>query len=139
MRLILPETWTRQQRMTLCVLILALAIITAYRLSRDNQTVPAQLPDQGPRANEVMSQLDLNTADAASLSAIPRLGEVKAKAIVTYREQFVAAHPGQRAFERMESLYRIKGIGPSTMDLLRQYTFISSRNATDPGVGGGGP
>jgi len=39
----------------------------------------------------------------------------------------------------MESLYRIKGIGPSTMDLLRQYTFISSRNATDPGVGGGGP
>jgi competence protein ComEA len=99
---------------------------------RDNQTVPAQLPDEGQRANEVMSQLDLNTADAASLSAIPRLGEVKAKAIVAYREQFIAAHPGQRAFEHMESLYRIKGIGPSTMELLRQYTYISVRATTKP-------
>jgi endonuclease III len=124
--------WTQQQRTTLCILILALAIIAAYRLIRDNQTVPAQLPDEGPRANEVMSQLDLNTADAASLSAIPRLGEVKAKAIVAYREQFIAAHPGQRAFERMESLYRIKGIGPSTMELLRQYTYITNTAATRP-------
>jgi hypothetical protein len=139
MRLILPEMWTRPQRIVLSALLLILVFVLVFRLIGDNQTVPTSLPDVGPRANEVMSQLDLNTADAASLSAIPRLGLVKAQAIVAYREQFVATHPGQRAFERMESLYRIKGIGPSTMDLLRQYTFISSRNATNPSAGGGGP
>jgi DNA uptake protein ComE-like DNA-binding protein len=101
-------------------------------LYRNGQTVPDTLPEQGPRAGEVMSQLDLNTADAASLSAIPRLGFAKAQAIAAYREQFLAAHPGQRAFERMDQLYHIKGIGPSTMELLKRYTFITPTTATKP-------
>jgi hypothetical protein len=126
----LPELWTRQQRGVLIGLLLVLSVVFAIRLIRNTQTVPQELPDAGPRAGEVMSQLDLNTADVASLSAIPRLGIARAQAIVAYREQFVAAHPGKRAFERMEALYRIKGIGPSTMDLLRQYTCISRRAAT---------
>jgi len=132
MRLVFPDSWTLEQRSVLSVLLVMLVVIFAIRLIREGQTIPAQLPEHGPRADEVMSQLDINTADAAALSAIPRLGEMKAKAIVAYREQFVASHPGQRAFDRMESLYRIKGIGPSTMDLLRQYTFISIPAATGP-------
>jgi competence ComEA-like helix-hairpin-helix protein len=132
MRLTFPEMWTPQQRTVLIVLILALAGLVSMRLIRDDQMVPRELPDEGPRANEVMSQLDLNTADAASLSAIPRLGIAKAQAIVAYREQFVAAHPGQRAFEQMETLFRIKGIGPATMELLRKYTFIINQAATNP-------
>jgi competence protein ComEA len=127
-----PWVWTGPQRRVLSVLLLILSLLVAVRLIRNGQTVPSQLPEQGPRAGEVMSQLDLNAADAASLSAIPRLGVAKAQAIVAYRQQFLAAHPGERAFERMDELYRIKGIGPSTMELLRQYTFISKAAATMP-------
>jgi competence protein ComEA len=124
--------WTPQQRGVLCAILLMLSAVFAVRLIVNNQIVPERLADEGPRAGEVASQLDLNTADAAALSAIPRLGEVKAQAIVAYREKFVAANPGKRAFEEMETLYRVKGIGPSTMELLRQYTFISKRPTTRP-------
>jgi len=124
------HVWTGPQRGVLCAIILTLSAVFAFRLILNNQIVPERLADQGPRAGEVASQLDLNTADAAALSAIPRLGEVKAEAIVAFREKFVAANPGKRAFEEMETLYRIKGIGPSTMELLRQYTFITKRATT---------
>jgi hypothetical protein len=122
--------WTPQHRGVLCAILLMLSAVFAVRLIMNNQIVPERLADEGPRAGEVASQLDLNTADAAALSAIPRLGEVKAQAIVAWREKFVAANPGKRAFEEMETLYRVKGIGPSTMELLRQYTFISKRATT---------
>jgi len=132
MRPLDPHLWTPGQRGVLIALLLILSLLLAARLIRDDQTVPAHLPDEGPRAREVNSQLDLNTADAASLCAIPRLGVAKAQAIVDYRQQFVAAHPGERAFERMDELYGIKGIGPSTMEIVRQYTFISKSPATRP-------
>jgi hypothetical protein len=124
--------WTQQQRGVLCVFLLLLSAFLAFRLLRDRQFVPQHLPDEGPRAQEVNSQLDLNTADAAQLSAIPRLGEVKAAAIVAYRENFLATHPGKRAFDELEDAYRIKGIGPSTMELLRQYAFVTPRATTKP-------
>ena len=124
--------WTAPQRSVLCAILLILSLIFAVRLIINNQIVPERLWHEGPRAGEVASQLDLNTADAAALSAIPRLGEVKAQAIVDFREKFVAANPGKRAFEEMETLYRIKGIGPSTMELLREYTFITKRATTKP-------
>jgi len=130
MRWLERHLWTLQQRGVLCAILLILSLVFAFRLIRNDQIVPQRLVDQGPRAGEVSSQLDLNSADAAELSAIPRLGEMKAAAIVAWREQFVAAHPGKRAFEEMETLYRIKGIGPSTMELLRQYTFITKRATT---------
>ena len=124
------QLWTGQQRGVLCALLLILSLFFAVRLIRDSQIVPARFADEGARAHEVNSQLDLNTADAAALSAIPRLGDAKAQAIIAYRQQFVTAHPGQRAFERMEDLYRIKGVGPSTMELLRQYAYITKPAAT---------
>jgi DNA uptake protein ComE-like DNA-binding protein len=117
--------WTREQRGVLCLFLLALCAFLAFRLLRDRQFVPQQQPDEGPRAHEVDNQLDLNSADADQLSAIPRLGQVKAQAIVAYREHFVATHPGKRAFDELEDAYRIKGIGPSTMELLRQYAFVA--------------
>jgi competence ComEA-like helix-hairpin-helix protein len=121
----LPQLWTRQQRGVLIGFLLVLSALFTIRLIHNNQTVPPDLPDVGPRAGEVMSQLDLNTADAASLSAIPRLGAAKAQAIVAYRQQYLAAHPGKRAFDRMEALYRVKGIGVATMETMKQYTFIT--------------
>jgi hypothetical protein len=127
---LLPETWTAKRRSVLIGFLLFLTLLIAFRLIRNNQIVPRELPDVGPRAGEVMSGLDLNTADAASLSAIPRLGVAKAQAIVAYRYKIEAAFPGQRPFEQMDELYRVKGIGPSTLELLRQYTFISKPSAT---------
>jgi competence protein ComEA len=120
------QMWTRQQRKFLSILLLIIALYLVIDLIRDSRTVSSQLPQHGSLASELVSQLDLNNVDADSLSAIPRLGQVKARAIVAYRQQFTAAHPGQRAFNQMDDLVQIKGIGPSTMQLLREYTFISN-------------
>jgi DNA uptake protein ComE-like DNA-binding protein len=121
--------WTRNQRSVLAVLILILCACFAVRLIQQPLTIPRQPPAEGPRAGELLTQLDLNSATVAQLSAIPHLGGVKVAAIVAYRDQFTSAHPGQRAFDHFEALYRIKGIGPSAVKLLREYTYIDTPTA----------
>jgi hypothetical protein len=127
-----PEVWPHGQRIILIVFLAAMVIYLTLRLHRDREIVPAVLPEQGPGAGELVDQFDLNTVDAATLSAIPQLGEKKARDIVAYRERFMSAHPRQRAFERLQDLYRIKGIGAATLGQLRPYVFITTRPATQP-------
>ena len=117
--------WTAEQRRILIIALSCLTLFLAVRLYRNRQSVPDPLPAVGPRASEVQSQFDLNTIDAITLGAIPRLGEIKARAIVDYRTNFSAKHGGRRAFERMEDLYHVKGIGVGTVASLRQYLFIT--------------
>ena len=118
--------WTASQR---CILITVLLILAAYlglRLRHDQQFVPDPLPVQGPRAGELQWRIDLNTADASTLSAIPRLGEVKAKAIVDYRVAFEKTHPGRPTFDHLEDVLHVKGVGAGTVATLKPYVTIES-------------
>ena len=77
--------------------------------------------------------IDPNAADCQTLSAIPTLGEKRAKAIVAYREQSRSQHANAVAFREPSDLLRVRGIGQATMENLRPYLiFPSDRPATSP-------
>lgn len=63
------------------------------------------------------SQINVNTADQATLIQLPGIGEVKAQAIVEDREN-------NGSYQTADDLTRVEGIGEGTIENLRkQVTF----------------
>ena len=84
--------------------------------------MPHPPPAQGPRYHEVADKLDPNTADAASLAALPMIGEKRAADIVEYREK-------NGAFKSADELRKIKGIGAKTLERNRVNIRMDSATA----------
>jgi competence protein ComEA len=61
--------------------------------------------------------LDLNTATAAQLEQLPRIGEALAGRIVDYRQ----AHG---RFRSVDALDQVEGIGPATLDAIRELLYV---------------
>jgi len=62
-----------------------------------------------PAWAEEPAAVNINTADAPTLTALNGIGEAKAEAIVTYRE-------ANGPFESVEQLSEVKGIGARTVE-----------------------
>lgn len=62
--------------------------------------------------------VDLNTASAEVLEALPEIGPELAGRIVAYRE----AHGG---FQSVEELLEVEGVGEKTLEALREYLVVS--------------
>ena len=68
-------------------------------------------------------RVDINTADAQTLAtAMDGIGDAKALAIVTYREQF-------GPFRSVDDLKQVKGIGDHILELNRDTITVSSNQA----------
>ncbi len=63
--------------------------------------------------------VNINTASASELAAINGLGEVKAKAIVAYREQ-------NGPFKSVDQLKEVKGIGEQMLAKLRPQVTLGA-------------
>jgi competence protein ComEA len=61
--------------------------------------------------------IDLNTASAAELEKLPRVGPVLAARIVAYRE-------ATGRFENVDALMSVKGVGPALLERLRPYLRV---------------
>jgi DNA uptake protein ComE-like DNA-binding protein len=83
-----------------------------------------------PRAAELADRIDPNTCDWQTLAAIPSLGEKRARAIITFRDQALAAGQGPIIFHKVSDLTHVKGIGNAMADNLEPYLIFSS--ATQP-------
>ncbi len=62
-----------------------------------------------PKLKSVEFPIDVNSADVKTLTFLPGIGEVKARAIVEYREK-------HGYFSGPEDLLKVRGIGPKTLE-----------------------
>lgn len=74
---------------------------------------PAGPAIEGPARLLFGRGLDPNTADEATLAALPGIGTARAAQIARVRRE--------RRFERVEDLARVPGIGPATVERLRPW------------------
>ena len=63
--------------------------------------------------------IDLNAADVYDLSRLPGIGEKRAADIVARREE-------KGPFQSVEELAEISGIGPGTLEKLKDYVTVGS-------------
>jgi competence ComEA-like helix-hairpin-helix protein len=68
-------------------------------------------------AAQMQLRLNPNTATAAELELLPRIGPTLARNIVAYR----TAADEQPAFRQAEDLDRVSRIGPATVEALRPF------------------
>ncbi len=66
---------------------------------------------------EVDTKVSLNTASLELLMTLPGIGEVKAKSIISYREE-------NGPFVKIEDIMNITGIGESTFEQIKDYITI---------------
>ena len=62
--------------------------------------------------------VNINTADAAQLSLLPRVGEKAAQRIIEYRTE-------HGPFKKAADLMQVKGIGAKTFELMSPYLAVS--------------
>lgn len=83
-----------------------------FHIPRIGEVTPLAQPDPG--------RIDINTASLEQLDTLPGIGEVKAKAIVYYREL-------NGPFETIDELMNVEGIGPATYEKLCDLITVGGR------------
>ncbi|MCH8507526.1 MAG: ComEA family DNA-binding protein [Phycisphaerales bacterium] len=92
-------------------IVLTLAAAGGLALS----TTREPLPDTPPAAAAVRTPLlNLNTADAAELQLLPRIGPALSARIIEDRD-------ANGPFASLEDLQRVRGIGPRTIEIIRPH------------------
>lgn len=71
------------------------------------------------KPEDIKVKLDVNNAPWYELVLLPKLGEVKAKAIVAYREK-------HGNFKTLDELSNVNGIGTSIIEAIRDHIKIGS-------------
>jgi hypothetical protein len=123
------DVWTPGQRGVLMGLVICLTIFVAFGWFRNRAYVSDPQPLDAPHARDLADRIDPNTADAATLAALPLIGERRAADIIAYRERFAAAHHEGPAFRQIEDLTIVRGIGQTTIDQLRPYLIFPAAPA----------
>jgi competence protein ComEA len=71
--------------------------------------------------DSVPTPIDLNRATVEELETVPGIGAVMAQRIVDFREQ-------HGRFGRVDDLLKVRGIGEKSLEKLRPYFEVSSKN-----------
>lgn len=93
--------------------------LAAPLLANQQLSVPRQKAEDAPAeaTQGAVAVLNINTATAADLEALPHIGPTRAQQIVAFRE----AHG---LFMRKEDLQNVSGIGPATFADLEPYITV---------------
>jgi len=84
---------------------------------REGEVTPPVVPAGSPFSGDQAGPVDINTASAEQLTALPRIGPVMANRIVEYRE----AHG---PFRKIEEIEKVKGIGDATFERLKDLITV---------------
>lgn len=88
------------------------------RMAADTAAVSAVTEENLPPEQVELTLVDINTAGVEELSTLPGIGEGLAGRIVRYRE-------ANGAFESVEALTEVSGIGEKKLEELRDYITVS--------------
>lgn len=75
--------------------------------------------DSNQAGDAVAVRVNLNAASAPTLQQLPGIGPALSQRIVAHRQ-------GHGAFERVEDITRVRGIGPKTLERLRPMLYVDS-------------
>lgn len=77
--------------------------------------IEVKVPGQGRVAD--LQQVNINTADAWLLAALPGIGEVRAQAIIDYRQR-------NGPFRDTREMMKVEGIGEATYELIKDLITV---------------
>lgn len=86
-------------------------------MSAAQVTSPPEITEVSSSGTQNGSLININTADTRELIKLSGIGEVKAAAIVAYREE-------HGAFSSVEELLNVKGISEKTLEKIRGYVTV---------------
>ncbi len=81
------------------------------------QTGASPTPTDVQNSLEILSKININQADAKELEELPGIGEVKARAIIEFREKY-----GE--FANLEELLYIPGITANLLEAIKFYVYV---------------
>ncbi|MGA9752274.1 MAG: helix-hairpin-helix domain-containing protein [Acidobacteriota bacterium] len=91
---------------------------SAVKVQKAQRTPKAQKAQRKPKAAKTIEgKINLNSASAEELDALPRIGPKVAQRMVEYR----TAHNG---FKTVDELRNVKGIGPKLLEAIRPYLTL---------------
>jgi competence protein ComEA len=96
--------------------IQALLLDAGIEPDADLSHIEIYVPQEGETAS--LQKIDINRAEPWLLEALPGIGEVTAQAIVDYRSE-------NGPFKRIEDLLKVSGIGPATLEKIKDYITVS--------------
>ena len=109
---------TRKQLIVIFFLVTTLFIGTIVKLGMDHHWwMPETEIVSTLKPEDIKVKLDVNNAPWYELVLLPKLGEVKAKAIVAYREKY-------GSFKSIDELSKVKGINTSVLESIRDHIKI---------------
>ena len=93
------------------------ALIQAAGLTPDADLshVKIHIPEIGE--NHLPQRINVNRAEVWLLEVLPGIGQIKAQAIIDYREQY-------GTFHRIEDLLKVEGIGSTTLEKIKDYITV---------------
>ena len=78
-------------------------------LGRNLNRAPVRIQQAGQTVSEPTAALNINTATAAELEALPGIGPILARRILEYREE-------NGGFRAVEELTKVDGLGTGTLE-----------------------
>ena len=88
-----------------------------YVPRRGEKNPPPPISGNDPAGVPVVTLVNLNTATAADLETLPRIGPTTAQRILEYRE-------AEGAFAAIEDIQNVPGIGPATFEGLKDLITV---------------
>ncbi|MFV0557348.1 MAG: helix-hairpin-helix domain-containing protein [Enterococcus sp.] len=89
-----------------------------YVPHKDEATLPVSGENQGTQTSAATALVNINTADLTELQTLSGIGEAKAAAIISYREE-------NGLFTSIEELTEVSGIGDKTLETLQEAITVN--------------